>query len=87
MKYVYSTQGQVCASSIEVEVIDNIVKNVVFKGGCDGNHKGIIKLVENMPVAEVIRRLSGITCGFRNTSCPDQLAKALTAIQDQGSEQ
>lgn len=81
MKYVYHTNGQVCARSIEIDVEDSVVRSVRFNGGCDGNHKGIESLVENMQVNEIIRRLSGITCGARTTSCPDQLAKALTEYQ------
>ena len=77
MKYVYSTGNQVCAQFVEVEIDDDIVKSVKFIGGCDGNHKGIAALAADMPIDEVIKRLSGITCGMRNTSCPDQLAQAL----------
>ena len=81
MKYLYDTAGSVCARSIEVEVENNIIKHVAFNGGCDGNHRGIISLVKGMEVDEVIKRLSGITCGMRPTSCPDQLACALKKIQ------
>lgn len=77
----YTPQG-ICAQSIDFDVTDGKVSNVSFVGGCDGNHKGIISLVEGMPVDEVIKRLSGITCGFRRTSCPDQLAQALVAYQN-----
>lgn len=72
------TRG-VCAGEIEFDIVDGRVKNVVFYGGCDGNHKGISALVEGMLVEEVISRLEGIRCGFKNTSCPDQLAQALKA--------
>jgi len=72
----YSPKG-ICARSIDVEVENGIVKDVKIVGGCDGNHKGIISLVKGMPVEDVIERLEGITCGFRPTSCPDQLAQAL----------
>ena len=57
-----------------------IVHSVKYNGGCDGNHKGIESLVEGMYVEDVIRRLEGIRCGFRATSCPDQLAQALKNI-------
>lgn len=67
----------ICAMGIDFEVIDGRVHGVKYTGGCDGNHKGLTALVEGMPVEEVIERLSGITCGMRNTSCPDQLARAL----------
>lgn len=74
---VYKTKG-VCAQAIEFEVdTDNKVRNVKFIGGCSGNTQGVATLVEGMDVQEVIRRLEGIRCGFKSTSCPDQLAKAL----------
>ncbi len=72
----YKTTGT-CSSAIEFEVEDGIVKNVTFIGGCKGNTQGISALVKGMPVDEVISRLEGIKCGFKPTSCPDQLAKAL----------
>jgi len=72
----YKTTGT-CSSAIDFEVENGIVKNVTFIGGCNGNTKGISALVEGMPVEEVISRLEGIKCGFKPTSCPDQLAKAL----------
>ena len=68
---------EICAIGIDFEVVDDRVYDVRFTGGCDGNHKGLAALIEGMPVQEAIDRLSGITCGPRNTSCPDQLAKAL----------
>ena len=76
---VYNTKGT-CASSIEIEVEDNIVKTVRFRRGCDGNAQGISRLVVGMSVDEVIERLEGIKCGRRNTSCPDQLAQALKEV-------
>ena len=79
MVYTYRTQG-VCARSIEIEVDDGIVKDVKFMGGCAGNTQGISKLVEGMKAEDVIARLEGIRCGFKSTSCPDQLAKALRII-------
>jgi len=72
----YKTSGT-CSSLIEVETEDGRIKSAAFHGGCNGNSKGIASLVEGMPVEEAIKRLSGIRCGFRSTSCPDQLAKAL----------
>lgn len=72
----YKTSG-VCAASIDFDVEDGIVKNVKFLGGCNGNTQGIARLVEGMPADEVISRLEGIRCGYKATSCPDQLAKAL----------
>ena len=76
MEFSYKTKG-VCSRSILIEVEDNIVKKVQFEGGCNGNTKGISALVVGMPVDEVIKRLEGIKCGFKSTSCPDQLAEAL----------
>ncbi len=72
----YKTSGT-CSSMIDFEVEDGIVRSVVFTGGCNGNLQGIGKLVEGMKIDEVIERLEGIRCGFKNTSCPDQLACAL----------
>ncbi|MBR6537123.1 MAG: TIGR03905 family TSCPD domain-containing protein [Lachnospiraceae bacterium] len=72
----YKTTGT-CSSAIDVEVEDGIVKEVKFIGGCNGNTQGVAALVKGMPVDEVISRLEGIKCGFKGTSCPDQLAKAL----------
>lgn len=77
MKHTYKAKG-VCAQAIEFELTeDNKVTNVTFIGGCNGNTKGIGKLVEGMDAAEVIKRVEGVTCGGKATSCPDQLAKAL----------
>ncbi|MDO4289077.1 MAG: TIGR03905 family TSCPD domain-containing protein [Eubacterium sp.] len=79
MHYTYTTQG-VCARSIEFDVEDGLVKNIQFNGGCNGNAKGIASLAEGLPVAQVIERLKGITCGAKASSCPDQLATALSEI-------
>ena len=76
MKYTYKTNGT-CSRSIEFEIIDGKVQDVTFMGGCNGNLKGIARLVEGLEVDEVIKRLEGITGGFKSTSCPDQLAQAL----------
>ncbi len=72
----YKTQG-VCSSQITFDIIDNKVYNLKFTGGCNGNTQGVAALVEGMDVNEVIKRTEGIRCGFRPTSCPDQLAQAL----------
>ena len=72
----YTPKG-ICAVAIDFEVEDGKVKDVKFTGGCDGNHKGLNALIKGMSVDEAIERLSGITCGPRPTSCPDQLAQAL----------
>lgn len=76
MKYNFRPQG-VCSRNIAFEIEDGIIKNVSFEGGCNGNLKGISALSEGKPVEEVINALSGIRCGFKSTSCPDQFAKAL----------
>ena len=76
MTYTYKTQGT-CSRKITFDLEDGIVKNVNFEGGCNGNLKGISALVEGKDAEEVIKTVSGITCGFKSTSCPDQLAKAL----------
>lgn len=76
MKFEYPTSG-VCSSRIQFELEGNIVKNIRFVGGCSGNTQGVAKLAEGMDVDEVIRRLQGVRCGMKQTSCPDQLARAL----------
>lgn len=76
MKISYKTRGT-CSTCIDVEVENGIVKDVRYTGGCNGNLKGISALVKGMPVDEVVRRLDGIRCGNKETSCPDQLCKAL----------
>ena len=76
MQYEYTTKGT-CSREILFEIEDGKLKNVQYIGGCNGNLKGISKLVEGMDVQEVISRLEGTTCGMKNTSCPDQLAQAL----------
>lgn len=79
--YQFKTKGT-CSQMIYFDLEDNKVKNVEFLGGCDGNLKGIGKLVEGMDVDTVIARLEGTTCGRKSTSCPDQLAKALKAVKE-----
>lgn len=76
MAYEYRTKG-VCSRNIKFDIRDGLVTGVYFEGGCAGNTKGVASLVEGMPAEEAIRRLEGITCGFKGTSCPDQLAKAI----------
>lgn len=76
MTYEFKPAG-VCARGLSFEIEDGKVKNVCFNGGCNGNTQGIAKLVEGMDAKEVINRLEGVKCGFKKTSCPDQLAKAL----------
>ena len=74
----YKTKG-VCSQLINFDVVDGKVTNVSFVGGCNGNLQGIGRLVEGMEVNEAISRLEGFRCGFKSTSCPDQLAQALKA--------
>ena len=75
----YLTRG-VCSQKIDFDVEDGKVRNVKFLGGCNGNLQGIGALIEGMEIDEAISRLSGIRCGFKNTSCPDQLAQALESL-------
>ena len=80
MEYRYRPSG-VCSREMIIEVDNNIIKKVTIVGGCDGNTKGISKLVVGMNINDVIERLKGIQCGMKETSCPDQLAKALLEIK------
>jgi uncharacterized protein (TIGR03905 family) len=74
--YEYTTQGT-CSSKIKFDIRDNKVHNLSFTNGCDGNLKGISLLAEGMEAADLIKRFKGLRCGSKNTSCPDQLARAL----------
>lgn len=76
MEYRYKPEG-VCSREMILEIENGIIKSLKIVGGCDGNTKGISKLVVGMKVEEVIEKLKGINCGFKGTSCPDQLAIAL----------
>lgn len=76
----YKPNG-VCSSAIDIEVDGNTIRSVNFTGGCHGNLQGISRLVEGMQVEDAISKLKGIRCGFKNTSCPDQLAQALESIK------
>ena len=80
--YQYKTKGT-CSQMISFDLEDGKVKNVSFLGGCNGNLKGIAALVEGMDIDAVIKRVEGIRCGMKSTSCPDQLAKALKAAKEQ----
>lgn len=75
-KIVYAPKG-VCSRQMEIELEENVIKNVKISGGCAGNTQGVSRLLVGMTVDEAIERLSGIRCGFKSTSCPDQLACAL----------
>lgn len=76
MEYKYRTRGT-CASEITFEIEDGIIRNVAFKGGCNGNLKAISILVEGKNALEIADLLEGNTCGFKSTSCADQLSKAI----------
>lgn len=75
----YQTKGT-CSTSIDVELKDGVIDSVVFTGGCNGNLQGISALVKGMTPQEAISKLKGIRCGFKSTSCPDQLAQALESM-------
>ncbi len=81
-QFTFRPQG-VCSQLIEIETEGNIIQDVRFTGGCNGNLQGISALLKGMTVENAIDRLSGIRCGFKDTSCPDQLSKALKAMQEQ----
>lgn len=82
MTYTYKTSGT-CSRQILIDLNDDkTINSVKFVGGCDGNLKGIGALVKGEKIDDVIEKLEGITCGFKKTSCPDQLAKALKEIKN-----
>ena len=81
----YKPKGT-CSQNIQITIDQNIVTRGVFTGGCSGNTQGLGALCAGMTVDELIQRLSGIRCGLKPTSCPDQLAKALQAYKDQQEE-
>lgn len=86
MVYEYKTKGT-CSSSVTVELSDDgYIQSVGFRGGCNGNTKGIAALATGMKAREAIEKLSGIKCGFKGTSCPDQLAKALQIMLEKQAE-
>ena len=81
MEYKYKPKG-VCSYEMTIEVEGDTIKKVTIEGGCAGNTVGVSKLVEGMKIEEAIKRLKGIPCGMRGTSCPDQLAIALEEIKN-----
>ena len=85
MLYKFRPRG-VCSNEMHVEIEENIIKKLTVIGGCNGNLQGISALVEGMDVDEVIRRLKGIRCGMKDTSCPDQLSKALEQAKKKSAE-
>ena len=82
MRFTYLTKGT-CSRKIEFDIDDNKIHNVSFVGGCNGNLQGISKLVEGQDIDEVVSKIQGIKCGFKNTSCPDQLAQAIMEAKQQ----
>lgn len=76
MQFRYKTKG-VCSNEMRLEIENNTIQKLTVIGGCHGNLQGLSALVEGMDVDEVIKRLKGIRCGMKDTSCPDQLARAL----------
>ena len=81
-RFTYTTRG-VCSRSIDISFEDGVILEVTYHGGCSGNTQGVAALVRGMKVEEAIDRLSGIRCGFKSTSCPDQLACALREYLNQ----
>ena len=81
---IYKPKG-VCSQSIEINMNGNVIDSVAFTGGCSGNLQGISSLVKGMTAEEAISRLKGIRCGFKSTSCPDQLAQALESVLQQNA--
>lgn len=82
MVYTFKPQG-VCSMEMIVDIEEKIIKSVQIKGGCPGNSLGVSSLVAGMHIDEAIKRLKGIMCGVKGTSCPDQLAKGLEKIKEQ----
>lgn len=76
MRYTYKTRGT-CSSQIEFDINDNIITNVTFTGGCNGNLQAVRSLVDGLTVEQIETKVRGIMCGMKGTSCPDQLAKAV----------
>ena len=82
MAYVYKTKGT-CSKSITVDLDGKTIKSVAFEGGCNGNTQGVSALVEGMDAKDAAKRLAGINCNMKGTSCPDQLSRAITeALED-----
>ena len=81
MEHISYTPRGVCSRHIDIDVEDGIIRAVTFTGGCSGNTQGVARLLVGMTVDEAISRLEGIRCGFKPTSCPDQVAKALKTYQ------
>jgi uncharacterized protein (TIGR03905 family) len=85
MEYTYRTKG-VCSQQMEIETDGDIITHVNIIGGCNGNGQGVARLVEGMNIDTAISKMEGIRCGFKNTSCPDQLAQALKIMKARAAE-
>ena len=83
MEYTYSTRGT-CSSQIRFDIDGDVIRRVRFTGGCNGNLQGVSRLVEGMTVEQIEKRLKGIRCGGKPTSCPDQLARAVREAYERG---
>lgn len=83
-KLTYKPSG-VCSRAIHIETENGIIAHIDFEGGCAGNTKGVAALATGMRIEDAIEKLSGIQCGFKGTSCPDQLAKALKQLEEQNA--
>lgn len=82
MKYKYKTNGT-CSSEIAFDINGDVVTNISYKGGCDGNLKAICTILDGWTVDEIEKKCKGITCGWKSTSCSDQLAKAVRKAYDE----
>ena len=85
MAHITYLPKSVCSRKIELDIEDGRIEKVKFEGGCAGNTQGVSRLLIGMTVDEAIERLSGIRCGFKPTSCPDQLATALKKFRDESA--
>ena len=85
MEYIFTPRG-VCSQKMIINTEGSKITGLKVLGGCSGNLQGIGRLVEGMEIDEVIRRLEGVRCGFKSTSCPDQLAKALKQLKEEAAE-
>ncbi len=86
MQYTYRTKG-VCSQKMEIETDGNIITHVNIIGGCSGNSQGVSRLVEGMDMDTAITKMEGIRCGFKSTSCPDQLAQALKIMKAHAADE
>lgn len=86
MKFNYRTKGT-CSTNIQFDMNDGVVTNVAFTGGCNGNLKAISSLVEGLTYEQIIEKCQGIQCGFKNTSCADQLAQAVVAAHEEETKE